>query len=283
LPTPDNDVLELDWETSTPDARQLVIVSHGLEGSTAGGYVRGMVKKFARNGWHALAWNYRGCGEMNRLPRFYHSGATDDLHTVLQHAISLGQYDKIALVGFSLGGNLTLKYVGELGENLPPCLHSAVAFSAPVHLSSCCKQIDQFRNKIYAERFKITLKSKVRRKARLMPDAIDVRHLPKVRRLQDFDEYYTAPLHGFAGAEEYYERCSSLYFLDTIALPTLIVNAKNDPMLSPACFPYEKVKNHPFVFLETPATGGHCGFSYKTEGFYWSEHRAFEWATAKTR
>jgi predicted alpha/beta-fold hydrolase len=278
IPTPDGDLLDIALETSRKDSQKLVIVSHGLEGSMERPYIKGMVKRFVQGGWHALAWNYRSCGGTpNRLPRFYHSGATDDLQLIIDYALSLGKYEKIVLVGFSLGGNLTLKYVGEQGANVSPYLKGAVAFSAPLHLSSCSKRISATSNWVYAQKFKRSLAGKVRQKAQQMPDVLDVSKLAYIRTLKDFDDFYTAPLHGFESAEDYYEKCSSLYFLEAIALPTLIVNAWNDPLLSPACFPTQAMEKHPFVHLETPRAGGHCGFARTEKGFYWSENRAFEW------
>ncbi|TAE12091.1 MAG: alpha/beta fold hydrolase [Bacteroidetes bacterium] len=278
IPTPDGDLLDIALETSHKDSQKLVIVSHGLEGSMERPYIKGMVKRFVQGGWHALAWNYRSCGGTpNRLPRFYHSGATDDLQLMIDYALSLKKYTQIVLIGFSLGGNLTLKYVGEQGSNASPYLKGAVAFSAPLHLSSCSKRISSASNWVYAQKFKRSLAGKVRQKAQRMPDALDTSKLAYIRTLKDFDDFYTAPLHGFASAEDYYEKCSSLYFLEAIALPTLIVNAWNDPLLSPACFPTKDMEKHSFVHLETPRAGGHCGFARSKNGFYWSENRAFEW------
>ncbi|TAD87808.1 MAG: alpha/beta fold hydrolase [Bacteroidetes bacterium] len=280
LDTPDGDFLELAWERSAGKADTLAIISHGLEGNVERTYVKGMVKRFVAGGWHALAWNYRGCGtRMNRLPRFYHSGATDDLHTVIAHALSLQIYQKIVLVGFSLGGNLTLKYLGEQAGKLSTHLKGAVVFSAPVHLSSCSTKLCATSNWVYSEKFKQTLRKKVRTKAKLMPQDINPTWLNKVRTLKDFDTYYTAPLHGFASAEDYYEKCSSLYSLPAIDLPALLVNAENDPLLAPPCFPIEIAEKHPFFHLEITRKGGHCGFSRAQDGFYWSENRAFQWAT----
>jgi hypothetical protein len=278
LPTPDGDFLEIDSELSVPETDSVVIISHGLEGSTDRPYIKGMVKRFVQGGWHAVAWNYRSCGgKPNRLPRFYHSGATEDLDLVVKFVLSLQKYQRIALIGFSLGGNLTLKYVGEQGMQISPYLQKAVAFSAPVHLSSCSAQINQFQNWVYAQKFKKSLKQKVLAKARVMPQLIDKEPLTRIKTLKDFDDFYTAPLHGFESAEDYYEKNSSLYFLDTIALPTLLINAQNDPLLAPPCFPVERLRHHSFVHFEMPKHGGHCGFSNSKNGFYWSENRAFAW------
>ncbi len=277
----DGDFLDLDWlpAFNGQASSSLVIVSHGLEGSTDRAYIQGMAKIFAQNGYDALAWNHRSCsGEPNRLLRFYHSGATEDLKAVIDHALSLKKYTKIFLVGFSLGGNMTLKYLGEQGENLPAEIQKAAVFSVPLHLSSCSLSLRKAENWIYAWSFKRKLKQKVRLKAKRMPEQLTTNELSKVKDLRDFDNIYTAPLHGFENAEDYYEKCSSLYFLDTIKIKTLIVNALNDSFLQPLCYPTALVGKLEHVYLELPAQGGHCGFAPPDkQGYYWSERRALEW------
>ncbi|MTI23038.1 alpha/beta fold hydrolase [Fulvivirga sp. RKSG066] len=270
IDTPDGDFLDLDWVKKGAD--KLTIISHGLEGSSDRGYIMGMAKIFSQNGYDALAWNFRGCsGEMNRLARFYHSGATEDLETVVNHAIGLG-YKEINLVGFSLGGNLTLKY---LGEKERKSIHRATVFSVPLNLHSSCLKISESSNFIYSRRFLNNLKDKIRTKARVMPDKIDANGLESIKTLIEFDDKYTAPLHGFDGALHYYHSCSSINFFDSIKVPTLIVNAANDPFLSQDCYPIEKADKINTVSLEIPETGGHVGFTeFGSDNTFWSEKRA---------
>lgn len=277
----DGDFLDLDWAHQYR-SRSLAIITHGLEGDTMRGYVKGMAKKFYTQGWSALAWNHRGCsGEPNRLRRFYHSGSTEDLRAVVNHALQTGRYDQIALIGFSLGGNMTLKYLGEEAEQAPREVHKAVVYSVPLHLSSCSASLREARNWIYAQRFKQDLSHKVKQKASLMPNDISAAHLSKIRTLKDFDNYYTAPLHGFEDAEDYYTKSSSIHYVEKIVHPTLIVNAQNDPFLAPPCFPFELFEKLEHVYFEAPSTGGHCGFTAKhKEGFYWSELRAWDFVNA---
>ncbi|HLT72258.1 MAG TPA: alpha/beta fold hydrolase [Cyclobacteriaceae bacterium] len=269
IETPDDDFLDLYW--STQGSEQLVIISHGLEGNVLRPYMLGMARALFLNGSDVVTWNYRGCGEeMNRRLCFYHSGATDDLHEVVKHAAGKG-YRNINLVGFSLGGNITLKYLGE-GRPDPVAIRRAVAFSVPMDLHTSCQKISRSQNAIYSRRFLRSLKGKILSKSRLMP-GLDISHLEDLRTLIDFDDRYTAPLHGFKDALHYYESCSALRFLDNIKTPSLVVNAKNDPFLSEACFP--TLKGHPFLSLETPQQGGHAGFTQFTKnGLYWSEERA---------
>jgi predicted alpha/beta-fold hydrolase len=273
ISTPDSDFLDLDWLKQ--DSKKLVIISHGLEGNSDRSYMRGMAKVFYSHGYDALAWNYRGCsGEMNRQVRFYHSGATDDLDCVVQHAIRCG-YDEINLIGFSLGGNLTLKYLGEQGANLNPLVRKGATFSVPLNLRSSCEKISESSNWIYSQRFLKSLKKKVLEKSEIMSE-IDHKPLNKIKTLLEFDNVYTAPLHGFRDAFDYYEQCSASRFLSNIQRPTLVVNAMNDPFLSEDCYP-DKESNVTFISFEYPARGGHVGFAqFNKNNLYWSELRALQ-------
>jgi predicted alpha/beta-fold hydrolase len=230
-----------------------------------------MAKAFFDRGYDVLAWNYRGCGEeMNRTLRFYHSGATDDLDVVVKHAAA--KYRSIFLVGFSLGGNLTLKYLGENGDLVPQVVKGSVVFSVPINLRSSCEKISLRSNYMYSTRFLKSLKHKVTSKSRVMK-GIDVTDIAGIGSLKDFDDKYTAPLHGFKDAYTYYEACSSLYFLEGIRRPALVVNALNDPFLSEDCYP--KDLRNPNVRFEFPERGGHVGFAlFNQNGLYWSELRA---------
>ncbi|MDX1628013.1 MAG: alpha/beta fold hydrolase [Fulvivirga sp.] len=267
--TPDGDFLDLDWVKN--GSKSLVIISHGLEGSSDRAYMKGMARIMANHQYDVLAWNYRGCSEeMNKQLRFYHSGATDDLDLVVAHAKDKG-YDEINLVGFSLGGNLTLKY---LGEKKRPEIHRAITFSVPLDLHSSCDQISKPGNVLYSNRFLRNLKKKVRQKAQQMPE-LKTNDLHKIKTLIDFDDQYTAPIHGFKNAVHYYESCSAIGFLENIKIPTLIVNAANDPFLSDECYPRELLKDHRYVKLEVPRHGGHVGFaSFSGDNTFWSEKRA---------
>ncbi len=278
ISTPDDDFLDLDWLTQK--SKQLIIISHGLEGNSQRPYMTGMAKAFYEQGWDALCWNFRGCsGEMNRQLRFYHSGATDDLDTVIRHALCKG-YETVALCGFSLGGNLTLKYLGEQKENIPSQIKGAVAISVPVHLSSSGKKLSQRENIVYAKRFLKTLKEKVRNKAAIYPKDLPLDQLDRIKTLKDFDDVYTGPLHGFRDAEDYYQQCSALYFLEHIKVKTLLLNALNDPFLSTACYPTAIAQDLSNLYLEYPKHGGHVGFTPASKAsLYYSEKRAVEFLT----
>jgi predicted alpha/beta-fold hydrolase len=273
ITTIDGDFLDIDWYKK--GRSKLVIVNHGLEGNSSRAYILGMSKIFLKNEYDVLTWNFRGCGdELNYKPIFYHSGATYDLNTVIDHAQI--NYDEIYLVGFSLGGNLILKYLGEK-EKTSKKVKKGVAISVPLHLSSSSKKISSLENTMYSKRFLKTLKEKVILKSKAHPNEIPVQMLKNIKTLADFDDYLTGPLHGFADAEEYYEINSSLYFLEKIKVPTLVLNALNDPFLSNLCYPKDLAKKLENVYFEFPKKGGHVGFtSANFENPYYSELRAVE-------
>ena len=283
--TDDGDFLDLDW-SRLPAMRPtdgLVVVSHGLEGDASRPYMRGMVRALNRAGLDALAWNYRSCGgEMNRLLRSYHLGDTDDLDLVVRHALATSRYERVYLVGFSAGGNVTLKYLGEDADRLPAEVQRAAVFSVPTDLEASSVQISKPQNQVYLRRFLKSLREKVRAKAELLPGQVDLDGIEELRDFQEFDSRYTAPMHGFDSAAAYYKSASSGRYLSGIRVPTLLVNAQNDPFLPESCFPRELAAASPFVFLETPPEGGHVGFPEGTpDGEYYSERRAVEFLTAE--
>jgi predicted alpha/beta-fold hydrolase len=252
----DGDFLDLRWLRRGRD--RLAILSHGLEGSADEGYIRGMAAALTDDGWDVLAWNFRGCGEEpNRLVRLYHSGATEDLNAVVEYAGA--SYSHIALIGFSLGGNLTLKYMGE--APLHRSVAAAVGISAPVDLAGSARMLDQrWSNRVYLRRFIDSLIGKVEAKAVQFPSEIDARGSRDLRTFQEFDDRYTSRLHGFRDAADYWKQASARQFLHKITRPTLLINARNDPFLAPGCFPFPEAERNPHLFLETPESGGHLGF-----------------------
>jgi uncharacterized protein len=270
----DGDFIDLDWLKNV--SNKLVIIAHGLEGNSERHYCKGMAKYFFQRGWAALAWNCRSCsGEINRLPRFYHHGATEDLAAVIDHASKLKQYETIVLVGMSMGGSMTLKYLGEQ-KTVAKEIKASVVFSVPCHLGASAKELDKPSKKFYLHRFLKKLGKKIKVKSELFPDLISYKGFEKITTFKEFDNRYTAPLHDFSNADDFYKRASSLNYLSSITTPTLIVNALNDPFLPPACYPIEMVKKHSHIFLEMPACGGHTGFTLAGKEYNWMEERAFE-------
>lgn len=273
----DGDFLDLEWAGGS--AKRLAILSHGLEGSSQANYIQAMARALVKRGWDVLAWSYRGCSqEPNRLPAFYHSGKTADLEIVIRHALGVHPAEGIDLIGFSLGGNLTLKYIGERGNNIHPKILRAVAFSAPCDLACCAASLEHPSNAIYMARFMKSLRAKVTEKQGRYPEEFDLTGLKQMRTFAEFDGRFTAPLNGFRDAEDYWKCSSSRPFLSSIKVPTLLVNAQNDPFLGPSCYPREEAEASANLHLEIPAQGGHVGFGAGHE--YWSERRAAEFLAA---
>ena len=269
----DGDFLDLDWLTQ--NSNKLIIVTHGLEGNSDRHYVKGCVKLFYENGWDALAWNCRSCsGEMNRNLRMYHHGEIEDIQTVMEHAISKQAYKEIYLIGFSMGGNITLKYLGVHGENIPKQLKGAVTFSAPCDLTSSAALLDAPQSLFYKRKFYRKLVKKMRIKAEQYPGVIDINQLAAIKSWRDFDELFSAPLNGFKDAQAFYDQASSINYIEGIQIPTLLVNAQNDPILTKECSPVSIARSHPFFYLETPAKGGHVGFAIRGQEYTWMELRA---------
>lgn len=271
LPIGADEHLELDWlRVGSP---HLVIVSHGLTGSTRGVHVSRMAVALARRRLDVLAWNFLGAGEsINRGVGWYHSGSSDQLRAVVNYALGHPTYRTVSLVGLSLGGNVTLKYLGEEGTAVSRRLARAIVLGAPCDLAGCAVTLAAPRNKIYMRRFLKLLGEKLRAKAALHPTAIDLRGYESIRDFIEYDERYTAPLHGFRSAADYWRGASSLPLLENIAVPTELISARDDPFLSPSSFPVAIAERHPYLTLEIPPAGGHLGFVERFSSFeLWSE------------
>ncbi|MEN9684470.1 MAG: hypothetical protein RLZZ28_256 [Bacteroidota bacterium] len=277
LELPDGDFVDLDWHRIKSSNTRLVIITHGLEGDSKRHYVLGMAKIFTEKGYDSLGWNCRSCsGELNRLPRFYHHGDADDLKKVIEYAIEKKGYEEIILVGFSMGGSLSLRAVGENPDWVPAAIKKVIAFSVPCDLLTSVKILSTSTNKIYSSRFLKKLGVKIKAKEKIFPGLISFAGYKKITHFIDFDNRYTAPLHGFKDAYDFYTKASVKPFLKNIRLPSLIVQAKNDSFLSAECFCYEEARNNPFLFLEITESGGHCGFMEKGSDYTWAEKRAVD-------
>jgi len=277
IATPDDDFLDLDWARETPSKR-LAILTHGLEGSSRSPCILGSAYGLVASGWNVLAWNLRGCsGEPNLKPCSYHSGSIDDLETVLKHAETQGLYECIVLIGYSLGGNITLKFLGDLGHFVDAPVRAAVAISVPCDLAGSVKQLEHFQNRIYMRRLLKTLKAKTREKIERFPGKIADEGLDQIHTLREFDEVYTAPLHGFLNAADYWRQCTCLRRLANINVPTLMINAQDDPFLTTDCYPIDIALKKPNLFLEMPKHGGHMGFvEFSRDNEYWADQRIIQ-------
>jgi len=271
----DGDFVDVDRLAGPADA-PLLLVLHGLEGSSSSHYIRGLLAQARARRWRALALNFRGCsGDPNRLVRSYHSGETGDLDELVHRA--LGEADRIMLAGCSLGGNVLVKWLGEQGDRVPRQIKAAAALCVPFDLALCARTLDAagFWARLYRSRFLLTLKRKALEKLRKFPGAADEARVRRARTLVEFDDALTARLHGFEGSDDYYAQSSSGQFVERVRVPLLLLSAADDPFIPSRCIP--AVAN-PAVTLEVAAQGGHLGF---VEGPPWAprfyaERRAAE-------
>lgn len=280
ISTADGDFIDLDWSFAAADkqpSNSLAILCHGLEGSSDRAYMLGMSKAFNSRGIDAVAYNYRGCsGEANLQKKFYNAGATDDLQEVLDVINKQCRYQNIYFVGFSLGGNLVLKYGGEKGKDIDTVIKGIVAISAPCDLRSSSMELLKSKNCIYNLRFLKMLLAKVKEKSNQYPEMKDV-DLKSIKNLKQFDDQFTAPLAGYKDAEDYWYKASCIRELDQISIPTLIISAEDDPILGPECYPYQEARANAFILLEIPKRGGHVGFMQRpNQAEYWHERKAVE-------
>ena len=273
---PDGDFMDLDWSYSDNSSHKVVVLLHGLEGHGQRPYITGSAKIFNRHGYDACAVNFRGCsGETNILFRSYHSGATEDLDAILNHIVGLGKYSEIVIKGFSLGGNMTLKYLGE-GRSIPKEVKAAVAISVPCNLHDSLIQLLKPKNILYAKRFRNHLVAKLWAKHEKFPKLITKEEILAIKNLKDFDDIYTSKAHGFLDAMDYYTKCSSRQFLDGINIPTLIINARDDSFLGQDCYPVDEVEANNSITLKMPAYGGHVGF-YDADNISYTEKLAVKY------
>lgn len=277
----DGDFLDLDWSFSqSGKTDKVLIILHGLEGNAQRPYMLGTAGNFTNNGWDVAALNFRGCsGEINRLYRSYNAGASKDLERVIMHILSKDRYSNISLNGFSLGGNLMLKYLGE-GNNIPKEVKAAVAISTPCDLYGSLKRLEEPQNRIYSGRFVKKLKQQLYLKENRFPSKLQKEQISSCKSLFDIDELYTSRAHGFENALDYYAKSSSLKLLPNIKLPTLMINARNDGFLSDSSSPVQVAEANPNFFMELPEYGGHVGFHQK-KTFSYSEERALKFILEK--
>lgn len=274
IATPDDDFLDLDH--ARVGAERAAIVLHGLEGDAQRHYMRGMTAALNRRGWDAVGMNMRGCsGEPNRQVYAYHSGKTDDLGVVVDQVLASGRYRQLALVGFSLGGNQVLKYLGEQGRALDPRVVAGVGISVLVDLASGSRNLARRSNAHYMRYFMRMLHEKVRTKKAMFPELVDDEGIEGIRSFAEFDGRYTAPWHGFASAEDYWDKASCKHHLGDIQVPALLLNAADDPFMTPESYPLAAAEDNPDLTLEIPRWGGHVGFA-RFRGEYYSEQRAGE-------
>lgn len=270
---PDGDFIDLDW-SGPRDAGATVVMLHGLEGSSSSHYIRALSDRLALSGIRGVVMHQRGCsGEPNRLARFYHAGETHDLRRVLEHLRSMLPDSRLYGAGYSLGGNMLLKWLGEAGAEA--MLDAAVAVSVPFRLDIGAKRLEHGFSRFYQAHLLRSMKRSVALKKQRMAHPVDNRELAACRTFEEIDNCLTAPLHGFRDARDYYARSSSRQFLGSIRVPTLILHAADDPFLTPAAIPAAAELSSQ-VRLELSPHGGHCGFlegSIPLRPRYWLDER----------
>jgi hypothetical protein len=257
--TPDGDFIDLDWIAGPPQA-PLVVLFHGLEGSSRSHYARRLMHAVSHRQWRGVVVHFRGCsGEANRLPRAYHSGDSTEIDWVLRRLKQQNPQTPLFATGFSLGGNALLKWLGEQGTAAAAVVDGAASICPPLDLAAANEALSHGFNLVYARHFLDTLIPKALAKLGRFPGLYSADLVRRAKTLHDFDDAVTAPLHGFHGAADYYARSSARQFLDGIRVPTLLINTGNDPFLPIAALPRpDQLGIH--VTFETPAQGGHVGF-----------------------
>jgi predicted alpha/beta-fold hydrolase len=275
--TDDGDFLDLDWLAGSGSGAPLVLILHGLEGSSRSHYVAGLLREASALGLRGVVLNFRSCsGELNRSPRFYHSGETSDLDWIVTRLLEREPTLRLGLVGVSLGGNVALKWLGERGAEAPPEVAGAAAISTPFDLAACAGVLDRgLARSLYTAEFLRTLRAKIKAKAHLFDGRLDVRAALRARTFAEYDHAVTAPLYGFADERDYWTRSSSGRYLAAIRRPCLLINAVNDPFVPPSSLPAEAVASSPWLEAHFPPEGGHAGFLEGPRGRRsWSERHA---------
>jgi predicted alpha/beta-fold hydrolase len=283
---PDGDFLDVDRLDASRPGAPVLVISHGLEGSSGAAYVRGLAAAASRRGWAVAAWNFRGCsGEPNRLLRQYHSGETGDLESVVSRLVAEDPARRVVLAGFSLGGNQLVKWMGERGADLPGAVAAAVAISVPFDLEACAVALDGpgFWPWVYRERFLRRLRRKALAKASRHPGRIDAGAVRRSRTFSEYDGLVTAPIHGFASATEYWRRSSAARFVDGVRRPLLLLSADDDPLVPVRSLPVEAARRNPEVTLEITRGGGHVAFvsGSPLSPAFWAEDRALGFLAAR--
>jgi uncharacterized protein len=278
IDTPDGDFLDLDFTPLAEPGRPVVLLLHGLEGSARRGYALNMYSELATWGVGAVGLNFRSCsGEPNRLARSYHSGETGDLAFCLDVLEHMLPGSALGAIGFSLGGNVLLLYLGQVGDAAAKRLTACVAVSVPYDLGACERALDSTRmGRWYVRVFLKTLVQKAEAKADLLPAGVDLRRIRAARTFREFDDAATAPLHGYAGADDYYARASSAPAIDRIRVPTLLVQAEDDPFLPARAIPTAAIGANPSLQPVVTPKGGHVGFVAGTPWApeFWVEQQA---------
>jgi predicted alpha/beta-fold hydrolase len=273
------------WQPGKRKDAPVIVIVHGLEGSSDGNYVRGIAEKAAHRGFHVVRMNQRNCGGTEALtPTLYNSGMSGDYCAVFEELSSADGFEQIFFVGYSMGGNLVTKMAGEFGAAVPKALRGVCAVCPAIDLAACADALERLDNYLYQRRFVKGLMSRYARKHKLFPDRYPIKGLPPVRTVRQFDDIITAPHFGFRDAQDYYDHVGAKRVADQIRVPMLMIIAQDDPFVPYASFLAAKISENPTIQFVAPQHGGHCGFISKYSGSerFWAEQRIIEFCAAKT-
>jgi predicted alpha/beta-fold hydrolase len=274
--TPDDDFIDLDWVDSSQPHAPLVVLFHGLEGSSRSHYAGNFMREVAQRDWRGVVPHFRGCsGVPNRAPRFYHSGDSAEVNWILGRLHAQYPGNPMHVVGVSLGGNALLRWLGERGDDACKWVVSAAAISAPLDLAAGGRALSRGFNRLYTKVFLDTLKPKCDHKLLQYPGLFDAHLMRAARNLYEFDNVVTAPLHGYRDTDDYWHRASAKWVLPAVRVPTLILNACNDPFLPESALPRSCAVSSA-VRLEYPTQGGHVGFYDRGLGSGWLACRTLD-------
>lgn len=279
--TSDHDFLDLYWLEKK--AKHLVVITHGLEGNAERSYITGIVREIEGLDIDILAWNCRSCSEeINLTSKLYGHGQIDDLHEIINYALLKNRYESVSLIGVSMGANMSVKFGTLRSKNIDARLSCVIAISSPCDLEECSNRLDLWQNFYLKKRFLKKLSQKITYKSIQFPDNYDISFLHKIKVWKDFDEWYSAPLNGYTDAREFYYQSSPNTFLPHIETPILIINASNDPLFGPNCFPSSIAAANPYVELDIVRFGGHTGFAVRGQKSNYAEMRAKSYLKNKT-
>jgi len=282
--TLDHDFIEIDCFIHREyKAKSLALVCHGLEASSNGFSEICIRETLYRSGLDVVMMNYRGCsGIPNYLLKSYHSGKTEDLDLLIEHILSQKKYSlyqNIYLVGNSIGANIILKYLGEKSYSLNPRIKKAFALSAPIDLAASSRAMAKSKNRLYMDKFLSSLKKKLKAKAKLFTEEINLKGFDKIKNFFDFDSKFTAPLNGFNSADDYWLKASAKAYLTKITIPTYILSSADDTFLTKSCYPFREARLNPNIFFECTADGGHSAFlEFRADSFSYAERKMAEFA-----
>jgi predicted alpha/beta-fold hydrolase len=273
------------WQDRRWDHPTLIAL-HGLNSSSEAHYMRGLAAKAWARGMNVVRLNQRNCGGTEHLsPGLFHSGLTVDARHVVEELAAVDGLGDVTIAGYSLGGNLALKLAGEYGDAPPATLRAVAAVSPILEIGLCVQALERRENALYEWNFVRDLKQRMRRKARFWPGRFDLSRLPRIRTVRQFDDEYTAPHFGFAGAEDYYHRASAMRVIDRVRVPALVIAAEDDPLVPSAPFRDPAVLDNPSVTVFLCRHGGHCGFvgprGAGDDDGYWAEHQIVAFAASR--